>query len=156
VRAAAGPGLSPLAGPASVALGERFAATPRLACEALQRALNEGDLDTALACFCPEACLIAPDGTQVHGGVAIRSRLAGLIQSGGGVAIELAGVLAIGDIALAHERWTFYSDAGQSSSGDPHPTLVLRRLAGEWKLAIAAPWGWAPAAALEAVGAPGR
>jgi hypothetical protein len=36
-----------------------------------------------------------------------------------------------------------------------HPTLVLRRVEGEWKLAIAAPWGWAPAPPLEAVGAPG-
>jgi hypothetical protein len=48
-------------------LGERFAASPRLACQTLQRALAAGDLDAATACFAPEACLIAPDGTEVHG-----------------------------------------------------------------------------------------
>jgi ketosteroid isomerase-like protein len=148
------PGLSPAAGSASTALGERFAATPRLICQALSRALGSGDLETALACFAPDACLIAPDGTEVHGTAAIRARLAGLIESRAEVAIELAGVLVAGDIALAHERWTFREGA-EGSQQAPHPTLVLRRVGAEWKLAIAAPWGWAPAPPLEAVGAPG-
>jgi ketosteroid isomerase-like protein len=122
-------------------LGERFAASPRLACQALARALRAGDLDAAASCFAPEACLIAPDGTEAHGEAAIRDRLAHLIASGAEVAIELAGVIAAGDIALAHERWTFRSEGEGGSSHAPHPTLVLRRLGDEWKLAIAAPWG---------------
>jgi uncharacterized protein (TIGR02246 family) len=132
-------------------LGERSAASPRLACAALKKALGEGDLEAAAACFAPDACLIAPEGTEVHGTAAIRARLAQLIASRAEVAIELAGVLAAGDIALAHERWTFRSERAEGSSRAPHPTLVLRRLGGEWKLAIAAPWGWAPAPPLEAV-----
>ena len=135
-------------------LGERFTASPRLACAALKRALGGGDLDAAADCFSPDACLVAPDGTEVHGTGAIRARLAGLIASGAEVEIELAGVLAAGDVALAHERWSFRSEGEQGASQAPHPTLVLRRVEGEWKLAIAAPWGWAPAPALEAVGAP--
>jgi ketosteroid isomerase-like protein len=135
-------------------LGERFTASPRLACQALKRALGDGDIDAAAERFAPDACLIAPDGTAVHGAAAIRARLAGLIQSRAEVAIELAGVLAAGDIALAHERWTFRSEGSQGSGHALHPTLVLRRLGTEWKLAIAAPWGWAPAPPLEAVGAP--
>jgi ketosteroid isomerase-like protein len=135
-------------------LGERFAASPRLACQALQRALAAGDLDTAASCFAPDACLIAPDGTAVHGEGAIRARLAQLIQSRAEVAIELAGVLAAGDIALAYERWKIGSEGMDGYAASHHPTLVLRRLGGEWKLAIAAPWGWAPAPALEAVPAP--
>jgi ketosteroid isomerase-like protein len=138
----------------SIPLGERFAASPRLACRALERALGAGDLEAAAACFAPDACLIAPDGSAVHGKGAIRACLARLIDSGAGVAIELSGVHAAGDIALAHERWRARS---QGSSGGfaqaPHPTLVLRRLGEEWKLAIAAPWGWAPAPPLEAVSA---
>jgi ketosteroid isomerase-like protein len=129
-------------------LGERFAASPRLACQALKRALCEGDLEAALSCFSPDACLVAPDGTEVHGTAAIRSRLAGLIESRAEVEVELAGVLSAGDIALAHERWSFRSEeAGHA----PHPTLVLRCVGGGWKLAIAAPWGWAPAPPLRAV-----
>ena len=137
-------------------LGERFAASPRLACQALERALGEGDLEAAEACFAPDACLIAPDGTAVHGAGAIRACLARLIESGGEVAIELSGVHAAGDIALAHERWSVRSEeTGHSAFAQaPHPTLVLRRIGAEWKLAIAAPWGWAPAPPLEAVSAP--
>jgi ketosteroid isomerase-like protein len=77
-----------------------------------------------------------------------------LIQSRAEVAIELAGVLSAGDVALAHERWSFRSEAVEGFGHAPHPTLVLRRVEGEWKLAIAAPWGWAPAPPLEAVPAP--
>jgi ketosteroid isomerase-like protein len=138
-------------------LGERFAASPRLACQALKRALGAGDLDAACACFAPDACLIAPDATAVHGQGAIRARLAELIASGAEVSIELYGVLAAGDIALAHERWTISYD-GKAVSRSPqsaHPSLVLRRLGAEWKLAIAAPWGLAPAPALEAISALG-
>jgi ketosteroid isomerase-like protein len=135
-------------------LGERFAATPRLACQALSRALGEGDLEAALACFAPDACLILADGTSVHGEEAIRSRLAGLIAGGAEVAIELTGVIAAADVALAHERWSARSGAQGGFSGAPHPTLVLRRHGEEWKLAIAAPWGWAPAPPLVAVPAP--
>jgi ketosteroid isomerase-like protein len=138
----------------SYPLGERFAASPRLACTALKKALDEGDLDAAASCFAPDACLIVPDATAVHGEAAIRARLAELIESRAEVVIELAGVLAAGDIALAHERWTFRSEGDQALSQAPHPTLVLRRLGAEWKLAIAAPWGWAPAPPLEAVAAP--
>ncbi len=134
--------------------GERFAASPRLACQELSRALGAGDLDAAVACFAPDACLIAPDATEVHGEGAIRARLAQLIESRAEVTIELAGVLAAGDIAIAHERWRIRAEGVEAFSQAPHPTLVLRRLGVEWKLAIAAPWGWAPAPPLEAVPAP--
>lgn len=107
-------------------LGERRAATPRLACQALARALATGDLDAALACFCPDACLVLPGGACVHGPDAIRASLAGLARAGMQPAIEPLGVIVAGDVALAQ------------------PALALRRLQGEWRIAIAAPWG-APA-----------
>jgi ketosteroid isomerase-like protein len=133
------------------ALGEQFAASPRLACQALKRALGEGDLDAAAACFAPDACLIAPEGAEVHGEAAIRARLAQLIASRAEVAIELAGVLAAGDVALAYERWTIHAEGAGELAPGLHPTLVLRRIGEEWKLAIAAPWGWRAAPPLQAV-----
>jgi ketosteroid isomerase-like protein len=116
------------------ALAERLAATPRLACEALERAIAAGDLDAATACFCPGACLIAADGAQAHGQGAIRARLAQLVEAGVQLAIEPAGVIVAGDLALAQ------------------PGLALRRVGEEWKIAIAAPWGWEAAPPLEAIG----
>jgi len=115
-------------------LAERSCATPRLACEALSRALARGDLESALACFCPEACLIGADGTHVLGQAAIGARLAESIEAGTQVAIEPLGVIVAGDVALAQ------------------PTLALRRMGEEWRIAIAAPWGWDPAPPLEAIG----
>jgi len=132
-------------------LGERLVASPRLACAALKRALGAGDLEAAIACFAPGACLVAPDGTEVHGEETVRAHLAQLIASRAEVAIELAGVLVAGDVALAYERWKIRSDGVDGYPQAPHPTLVLRCVEGEWKLAIAAPWGWAPAPPLVAV-----
>lgn len=43
---------------AAAPLGERLAATPRLTCETLQKAVNSADLDAALECFAPGAGLL--------------------------------------------------------------------------------------------------
>lgn len=134
-------------------LGRRLAATPRLACEALCRALNRGDLEAALSCFAPGACLLGPDGTAAQGEGALRSRLAELIAAGAEVRIELRGVLVASDLALAHERWHI-SRRGRPDPGlahSPAPSLVLRLLEGEWRIAIAAPWGTPASPPLEAV-----
>jgi ketosteroid isomerase-like protein len=116
------------------ALAERLTATPRLACEALTRALGEGDLEAAVACFCPDACLVLPDGTNVHGQAAIRASLAQLIGAGARPAIEPLGVIVAGDVALAQ------------------PALALRRVGEEWRIAIAAPWGAPATEPLRAIG----
>jgi ketosteroid isomerase-like protein len=134
------------------ALRERLSATPRLACEALVRAINHSDLEGALEHFAPGACLIGPDGSFAQGTVAIRASLAELIASGARIEIELFGVLVAEEHALAHERWTIFYDGRSSRSPQrTHPTLVLRLLGGEWKLTIAAPWGTSASPPLEAV-----
>lgn len=124
-------------------LGERLAATPRLACEALCKAVDSQDLDAALACFAPDGCLVWADGTVTSGETAIRNRLGALISRAARIEIELAGVLVAGGLALAHERWTIiYGERIDSAAASaPGSTLVLRLIAGEWKIAIAAPWG---------------
>ncbi|MGE5282509.1 MAG: YybH family protein [Chloroflexota bacterium] len=151
------PGLSLAQAPAPAAppgpLGERLAATPRLASEALCRALNQGDTEAALACFAPGAVLVGPEGTATQGEAALRAALDELIAAGAEVRIELRGVLVAGDTALAHERWAI-SRGGvpdQGLSRSPAPSLVLRCLGGEWKIAIAAPWGQPARPPLEAV-----
>lgn len=126
-------------------LGERLAATPRLACQALARAINAADLAAALACFTPGACLAMPDGNSAHGEMAIGACLGDLIARGARVRIETRGVLVAEDIALAHERWSFSGqDTALTAPAGSAPTMVLRRVGEEWKVAIAAPWG-APA-----------
>lgn len=127
-------------------LGERLAATPRLVCEAFCRAINDGDLDAALACFSADGCLVWADGTATFGETAMRQRLDELISVGARIEIEIAGVIVAGDLALAHERWriSYGGKLDQAAAKAPGPTMVLRLIAGEWRIAIAAPWG-APA-----------
>ena len=128
---------------ATAPLGARLAATPRLACEALCRSINSGDREAALACFARGAGLLGPDGSISQGETALRARLGALISAGAQVAVELYGVTIAADIALAHERWqiSYGGRPDPAAAGAPGPTLVLRLIGGEWKLAIAAPWG---------------
>jgi len=128
---------------ATAPLGERLAATPRLACEVLQKAINGGDREGALRCFSPGAGLLGPDGSISQGEAALRARLGALISAGAQVDVELYGVLVAADIALAHERWqiSYGGKPDPAAANASAPTLVLRLIAGEWKVAIAAPWG---------------
>jgi uncharacterized protein (TIGR02246 family) len=135
-----------------VALGERYAATPRLACEALARAINHADAEAALACFAPGATLVWADGSTASGQEAIGARLEELISAGAEVALELAGVLIASDLALAHERWAIsYPTERSHTPRATSPTLVLRLTGGEWKIAIACPWGQPQSPPLEAI-----
>ena len=119
-------------------------AAPQQGMAAFARAINEADLDAATACFARDACLITPDATAIRGREAIRPLLAQLIARRTEIAVEASGLLPAGDIALVRERWTIHSDGagGARFTQSSTPTLILRRIDGAWKLAIAAPWGW--------------
>lgn len=107
------------------------------------RALNLGDLDSAIACFARDGCLITPDATAVHGREGIRPLLAQLVARRTTVEVELSNFVEAGEVLLASERWRVRSGAGGKTPTIEQtlsPALVLRRVEGEWKLAILAPW----------------
>lgn len=117
------------------------------ACLSFVRALSTGDLEGATACFARDACLITPDATVVHGRERIRALLAQLVARRTEIKVELSTVIGGGDVILASERWRVRSGAGGEAPRVEQvldSTLVLRQVEGEWKLAIAAPWGWGP------------
>jgi ketosteroid isomerase-like protein len=118
--------------------------TPEGATSAFCEAISRGQLDQACGCFVREGCLITPDATLVHGRDAIGAVLAQLIASSARVSIQVSAFVAAGEVALARERWRFESKApaGQIFAQESSPTMVLRRIESDWKLAIAAPWGW--------------
>lgn len=113
-------------------------------CQALVRALGAGDLEAAVACFAESGCLITPDATQIRGHEQIRRVLAQLIARHTEVIVESRELLATDDVILSCERWTIRADGVEGTRFRQafHPTLVLRGRGGEWKLAIAALWGW--------------
>jgi hypothetical protein len=109
----------------------------------LVRALNSGDLDLATACFSREACFVTPDGTAIHGRRQIRHVLAQLIARRVEIDIESSDVLGGDGVLLACERWRICSGSAVNRLVQIiQPVLVMRPVEGEWKLAIAAPWGW--------------
>lgn len=129
-------------------LGSATAEAPQAvrACLPFVQALSIGDLEGATACFARDACLITPDATAVHGRDRIRPLLAQLVARRTEIKVELSTVIGAGEVILASERWRIRSGPGGEAPGIEQvldSTLVLRRIEGEWKLAIAAPWGWA-------------
>lgn len=79
----------------------------------------------------------------MHGREAIGGVLAQLVGSRVQLSVDVSAVIEAGDVALAHERWQVRTgDAVTGFTRGSKPTLVLRRVESEWKLAVAAPWGW--------------
>lgn len=109
--------------------------------------LNIGDLASATACFARDGCLITPDTTVVHGRDRIRPLLAQLVARRTEIEVESSNVVGAAEVVLAYERWKVRSGGAESPRIEQtlNATLVLRRVEAEWKLAIAAPWGWAQA-----------
>ncbi len=123
---------------------DKTAEAPHLVrgCLPFVQSLSLGDLDSATACFARDGCLITPDATAVHGRDRIRPLLAQLIARRVEIKVELSNLVSTGDVVLAHERWRIRSGDGAAGRIEQvlDPTLVLRLIEGEWKLAIAAPW----------------
>ncbi len=118
--------------------------SPTKSCLWFARVLSAGDLEQAAACFARDGCLITPDATAVHGREEIRAVLAQMISRSTEIEVELSSTIAAGEVILASQRWRI-------RSGEPgerrleqraNAVLVLRRIEGEWKLSIVAPWGY--------------
>jgi ketosteroid isomerase-like protein len=106
-------------------------------------ALNAGELEAATACFTRDACLVTPGATAIHGREEIRTLLAQMIARGSHIEVTHSTVLCAGEVAMARQRWIVSSRGvgDERYAQDLSPCLVMRRLEGEWKLAIAMPWG---------------
>jgi ketosteroid isomerase-like protein len=110
---------------------------------AFVQALSIGDLEGAAACFAKDGCMITPDLTAVRGRDRIRPLLAQLIASGTEVSVGGGHMVGAGEVFLTRARWTIKTgSAGNRLERVCDTTLVMRRVEGSWKLAIAAPWGW--------------
>jgi ketosteroid isomerase-like protein len=120
-------------------------AMPRLAVacpHSLASSLSAGDLEQAAACFARDGCLITPDGTAIHGRDRIRPVLAQMVIRRTEVEVESSTSIPAGGVMLVRERWRVRSGEGDARLEQAlTPTLVLQRIEGSWKLAIASPWG---------------
>lgn len=119
-------------------------APTRMACLSLAQQLSAGNLDGAAACFTRDACLLTPDATAIHDRRHIRPVLAQLIARRARISVEQSNVIVAGDVAFARERWLVQAHGAVSSRFEQacDPALVLREVEGNWKISIAALWGW--------------
>jgi len=128
-------------------LGPVLVAGPEQVSRALGEALAARQLDAAAACFTRDACFITPDATEIHGRGEIRQILAQLIGAGAGIEVVSSSVLQAGEVALGSECWRIHQP-GVNGRGPFErictATVVLHAVEGDWKLAVAAPWGWGP------------
>lgn len=119
-----------------------IAETPEQVTRAFAESVSRGDLRAATRCFAKDACLVTPDATTVRGREDIRPILRQLITSGSRIEVQQSSMLLAGEVAFGTERWVITSPGseGQPFTRSLTPTMVLRRLEGAWKLAVAIPW----------------
>ena len=115
-----------------------------LVCLRFAQAVSVGDLDGAASRFARDGCLITPDATAIHGREHIRAVLAQMVRRRTEIRVELSSSVSAGDVLLVHQRWRIRSGERpwQHLEQSADAVLVLREIEGEWKLSIAAPWGY--------------
>lgn len=115
-----------------------------MVCPRFAQALNRGDLDGAASCFARDGCLVTPDATAVHGREHIRGVLAQLVHRRTEIHVELSSSVSAGDVLLVHQRWRIRTGERPRQHFEQivDAVLVLKQTEGEWKLSIAAPWGY--------------
>jgi ketosteroid isomerase-like protein len=120
---------------------------PVKSCLSFAKALTAGHLDIAAGCFARDGCLITPDATTIHGREHIRSVLAQMVVRRTEIEVELSSTVGGGEVILAHQRWRIRSgeQAERRLEQVADAVLVLREIEGQWKLSIAAPWGYGKA-----------
>ena len=110
----------------------------------LVRAVNRGDLDSAVALYEPDAVLLARPGEPARGREHIAAALQRFIALRPTLSSAASRVFESGEVALYLGRWSL---TGVGPDGAPvtmggESTDVLRRQAdGRWLIALDNPWG---------------
>lgn len=125
------------------------ARTPETTMTLFCEAMNRGDLDSLLALYEDNACLVPqPHEQPVHGKAAIRQALHPFLALQPKIDIQRTTIVHAGDIALLRSAWRL---TGTGPDGSPlqmahESTDVARRQPdGSWKFVIDHPFGADPA-----------
>ena len=110
----------------------------------LVRAINAGDLKTALGLYEPDAVLVVRPGRLARGWAQLHEALAGFVALRATLMSESQGVIEAGDLALYLGRWTLRGTdpAGKSVTLGGESADILRRHGdGRWLIVVDNPWG---------------
>ncbi len=103
-------------------------------------ALRAGDVGAAAALFSREGCFVTPDSTVIQGRERIRAFLRQLVDLSGDLTFDQRTMLLAGDIAIASESWSMRIGGGDGVVRNTRATIVLGRIQGIWRIAVADPW----------------
>lgn len=107
-------------------------------------AMNNNDMEMALALYEPGASLVVQPGLVVAGTLSLREALAGFLALKPTMTTEAHQVIETGDVALYCSRWNL---VGTDPAGNPvqmsgRSSDILRRQPdGKWLIALDNPWG---------------
>ncbi len=118
--------------------------TPRATVRTLVDAMNRGDLDTACACYAPDAVFAAAPGQLFHTADTRRAALDGMLAMQPALTTLSEIVLQGDDIALYQSAWrmTGIDTTGAPVALDGRSADVLHRQPdGTWRIVVDNPWG---------------
>jgi ketosteroid isomerase-like protein len=118
--------------------------TPLDTVNRLVRAINAGDLKSAVELYEPEAVLVVRPGQLARGWAQLYEALAGFVALRAILTSEAQGVIETGDLALYLGRWTLRGTdpAGKAVTLGGESADILRRHGdGRWLIAVDNPWG---------------
>ena len=119
-------------------------AGPEQTVEQLTLALNQGDLDAAVALYEENAVLVGRPGQVARGRSQIRQALQDFVALHPTLTTTATQVTESGDLALYMSRWSLRGTdpSGASVTMGGESTDILRRQSdGRWLIALDNPWG---------------
>ena len=118
--------------------------TPIDTVSALVQAINEADIERAVACYETGAVLVAQPGQIAQGTAQLREALNGFIALKAMLRTDTQQVIEAGDVALYISRWSLRGTdpTGNAVEMKGESTDILRRHQdGRWLVALDNPWG---------------
>ena len=106
---------------------------------AVEKAVNNGDVDAPVALYEPDACLLGPAGEQAVGLDAIRATWDEMLAFGGSVAMTTLSVAEAGDIAYLSNRWELSIDGAVVASAITGE-VARQQADGSWTYVIDNPY----------------
>jgi ketosteroid isomerase-like protein len=106
--------------------------------------INNGNIDSLMMLYEPEACFTPKLGQVVKGQQGIRQNLQGFIDMKGRLEAKVKTVLQANDLALVISEWSFNGtgiDGKPVNLASTATDVPHKQSDGTWRIVIDSPWG---------------
>ncbi len=118
---------------------------------AVERAVNNEDVEGFLALYAPDACMVLPDGSTITGHETIRELATQLMAMKGRMKVRTRYVIEAGDLAILSNEWTY--TVGDQTVGATTAEVARRQADGGWLYVVDHPYAGLEAEELAALAA---